>query len=83
VVSGEFTIELRKAAKADPSLTTPKLRPKKHKSLFGDPENYVWAPFSQDDTAIGRGFLGSCRVSVKRSAETQHVAVIVLDLEGS
>jgi hypothetical protein len=30
--------------KADSSLTTPKLSPKKHKTLFGDPENYVWGP---------------------------------------
>ncbi len=30
------------SAEADSSLTTPKLRPKTHKSLFGDPENYVW-----------------------------------------
>jgi hypothetical protein len=37
-------------AKADPSFTIPKLRPKKHKSLFGDPEITFGAPFTQDDT---------------------------------
>ncbi len=30
--------------KADSSLTTLKLRPKKHKSLFGDPKKCVWGP---------------------------------------
>jgi hypothetical protein len=41
VVSLKSLTGLRKT-KADSSLTTSKLRPKKHKPLFGDPENYVW-----------------------------------------
>ena len=34
----------RRRAKADPSLTTPKLCPKEHKSLFGDPMKTTLGP---------------------------------------
>ncbi len=46
-----------RSAKADPSLTTPKLCPKEHNPLFGDPAESAWGPRSLSDCLDCQGWV--------------------------